>query len=52
MQSRPRTFIKNLNNSGLNGQVLTNLNQTIQINGEWYIYNPHLGYYSKVERFV
>jgi hypothetical protein len=47
-----KTVISNRKLYTTNAEILTNLNQTLKINGLWYIYNPSLGYFARVKYFV
>jgi hypothetical protein len=47
-----KTVINNRKLYTTNAEILTNLNQTLKMNGLWYIYNPSLGYFARVKYFV
>ena len=36
----------------LNQRILRNMNQVVKLNGLYYIYNPSVGYYTRVLTFV
>jgi len=47
-----KTAISNRKLYATNAEILTNLNQTLKMNGLWYIYNPSVGYFARVKYFV